>query len=366
MSRRTERATRAVVLCGTYHQLVMAQAVARLIRPRYPEVRVLWHGDRPLDTLDRLVLAGGIEPDDCAGFRRLKPWLPGGIDELRPARACIRRVLGKTPPRTTDIYAGNDNQIFFRLVLQETRARWRNVVLYEEGLGLYIGTRRYLEKALVNLRLLRRPSLQLRFRDYSRNRSIRRVACNHPWLLQRTDVDVLPTADAYRCVASTLAGHGGNENGGNGNGGPVEWLYVSGNFSEAGHVTLAEELGMVAGVRKALARRFRPSSIRIKFHPLDSPEKRERIRAMGYEPLEQDEPLELDCLRRPYGNIVSFRSSALLNLALFDQPATRFWVIRSDRGGFRALYPRRVARVFEALVKRDDRFTFFDPAAPEE
>ncbi|HET8650023.1 MAG TPA: hypothetical protein VFL95_08285, partial [Gemmatimonadales bacterium] len=106
-------------------------------------------------------------------------------------------------------------------------------------------------------------------------------------------------------------------------------------------------------------------SLQIKFHPLDSQPKRQRILDLGYVECAVPGPFEMDCLRRRYGHIFSFRSSVLLNLALILPPeSSHVWVLRGDGPGARRLSRGPLAELTERLVTQQPNFRYFDLDAP--
>ena len=69
----TGPARRGVLLAATYHQLVMAQALARMLHAELGELAIVWTGGRPLEALRHLILPHGdtVRFADCHGHRRL-------------------------------------------------------------------------------------------------------------------------------------------------------------------------------------------------------------------------------------------------------------------------------------------------------
>lgn len=349
---------RALVLCATYHQLVMGQAVARLIWDRYGEILVIWYGDRPLDGMSELLVEGGdgVRFADCRGYRRLKLWTPEGRRQLGQVREALRRALGPEPV-SRDVFTGSDNALFFQVALDVCGADWRDAVLYEEGVGFYAGSRKLLEKTVQSCRMAAH-GLRYRvfWRDFSDNRRLRRFACNHPRFLRRTDAEVLDTGESYRAVLSRIAARS------SGGGPAVDRVYLSGNFSEARHVSGEEELRLLADLRREIGARLGPGEIHVKFHPLDGEEKRRRILDLGFTDFGMDGPFELCALLRTCRNVFSFRSSSVLNLSLLGLPETRCWLLRGPSGPARRLYSPRVRKLFEGLVRRHESLAWFDLA----
>lgn len=346
----------ALVLCTTYHQLVMGQAIHCLVRSDYDSFRLVWHGDRPLLHLGPLLTpAVQGEVMDCAGFRRIKPWRKESDAVLARATALLEEILAGFPEGTLDLFTGNDNQGFFQVARRVARLPWDRVVLFEEGIGFYLGSRKFLEKTAINLTLLARPQYRLRYRDFSRNRSIRRFACNHPALLDRRGVQILDTGPAYGTVLRELSGRPGAP------AGRPRALYVSGNFSEAGHLSAAAECAMVEHLVGAIRLHAGTERVHVKFHPLDSPAKRARLLGLGLVDIGKDEPLEIECLRRPPDRLYSFRSSVLLNLALLRDVQSRLWIVRGRGPGYDRLNAPGTAPLFDHLVGTDPRFGYFDP-----
>ncbi|RPH57925.1 hypothetical protein EHM82_00160 [bacterium] len=350
---------RALILCATYHQLVVGQAVARLVRDRYGEVLVVWYGDRPLDGM-RELLAGagdGIRFADCHGHRRLKLWTAEGRRRLGGAREDLRRALGSRPA-SWDVFTGNDNALFFQVALDVCGAGWKDAVLYEEGVGFYAGSRKLLEKSLQSCRMAA-AGLPYRvfWRDFSDNRRFRRLACNHPGLVRRKDVEILDTGESYRHVLSRIAAGSGPRGET-----AVDRVYLSGNFSEARHVSREEEMRLLAALRREVETRFGPGEIHVKFHPLDGEEKRRAILDMGFTDFGMDGPFELCALLRTCRNVFSFRSSSVLNLTLLELPETRCWLLRGESGPARKLYSPRIRELFEDLVRRREGLAWLDLA----
>lgn len=349
---------RAVLLAATYHQLVMAQAIVRLVRSDYDDVVIVWFGSRPAAGLRHLLLDGtdDVRVVDCHGHRRLggKVWR-GGRSALGAALADYERAVGPRAARTT-LFAGNDGDLFTQLVRRVSGVPWNDVVLFEEGIGFYVGTarRRIPERAVVNALLFARGvPLSLPLRDFSLNPRIRRLACNHPGLVRRRDVTVLDTAPAYVDVLAELAPRAGGPGGRQ-----VESLYVSGNFSEAGHMTREEELRLLERVRAVAARVAGVERVHVKFHPLDGEGKRERMLKLGFEELPLDAPIELGCLRDQYRHVFSFRSSTVLNVSLLHMPDTKFWLFRGRTGEARALRRPSIDQLFGELVRRHENLGF--------
>lgn len=356
----TEPLRRGVLLAATYHQLVMTQALARLLHAEFAELSIVWAGGRPLEALRHLILpqGGTVRIADCHGHRRLagRAWREGpGV--LRSAEAAYRAALGGNVAASV-LFSGNDSELFTQVALRASGLGWSDLVLYEEGIGFYVGTspRRLPERAAVNLLLaVRRVPFALPLRDFSLNRRIRRLACNHPELLRRRNVTLIDTADAYvgalRELAPAAGGPGGRT---------FDALYVSGNFSEAGHMSESDELRLLARVHATAMRTAGASCVHVKFHPLDSFPKRRRMLDLGFVELPLDAPIELGCLRDRYRHVFSFRSSTVLNVSLLDIPDTRFWLFRSRSDGARALRRRSIDRLFADLVGRHGNLGFLD------
>lgn len=349
----------------------MGQAAARrLAEAGARDLRLLWYGNRPLEDFSELLVERRAVARfvDCHGYRRLKTWKKGGAAGFREAVERVRREV--EPERgPVDVWTGNDNEMFFRAAMEACGAGWDRVTLFEEGVGFYAGSGRPLEKAAVALLALLRGGRRgsrhrLFWRDFSANRRIRRLACNHPGLLAgavgRRGAEVLDTGEAYRAVLGEIAAAVARREG-PGARPPVERLYVSGNFHEAGHLGFEEELRMVAALREGVERELGAGELHVKFHPLDGEPKRRRIVEMGLRPLGGDGPLEIDCLLRRHRHLFSYRSSAVLNLSLLDLPELRLWLVRGRLG--RKLDRRRVRRVFDRLAAGDPRVRSFDPGA---
>lgn len=356
----TGPARRGVLLAATYHQLVMAQALARMLHAELGELAIVWTGGRPLEALRHLILPHGdtVRFADCHGHRRLagRVWREGPA-VARSAEAAYRSALGGNPAAAA-VFSGNDSELFTQVALRASGLDWSGLVLYEEGIGFYVGTspRRLPERAAVNLLLAaRRVPFAIPLRDFSLNPRIRRLACNHPELVRRSDVTTLNTADAYVAALRELAPLAGGPGGRT-----LDALYVSGNFSEAGHMSEPDELRLLARVHATAMRTAGASCVHVKFHPLDSSAKRRRMLDLGFVELALDAPIELGCLADHYRHVFSFRSSTVLNVSLLEIPDTRFWLFRSRSDGARALRRRSIDRLFRTLVGRHGNLAFLD------
>lgn len=356
---------RAVVLCSTHHQLVMGQAVLSLVGADYSEAVIVWFGQDELARLRALQVDLGdhVRHVECRTEGRLerRVWREGrGI--LPPILRAARAAIGPAGV-PTDVFAGADNALFVRLVMELYQVPWNRVVLYEEGLGVYVGSAQWVQKTATNLLLAARGTRHRLFlRDFSRNPRIRRVACNHPYLISRADLQVIDTAAAYRTVLSRIAAK--IRAGGPAPRRPIECLYLSGSFSEARHMSLRSELAMLDDLRRAIIEQLAPTRLYVKFHHFDSPAKRDRIRQLGFDEVEIEHPIEIDCLLRPYGHLVSFRSSAMLNLPLLQLGDTRLWLARDLDRQARRLYRPAIARVFDAMVARYRDLAYFGATGP--
>lgn len=359
------RSETALFLASTYNHLLMCQALARRLAGRYSDARIVWFGDRPLSELAEVRVAPSYHAAwaDVSGLGRLKLWQAGARVAHREAVRRLRQALDPWPQTPADLFVGNESHLFVQVAMREVGATWADVVLYEEGVGFYAGSERFGERLLVNalLRLRGFPYREFH-RNFSRNRRITRLACNHPALVERPDAEILDTRTAYRNVVEEAARRVRSQRGGEG--APVECLYVSGNLSGARNMTLAEELSMLGDIHRALTERC-ATPVHVKFHPRDPAEKREAMRRIGFRELSWDGPFEVEYLARPYRLVLSVRSSVMLNASVLSPswPA-RLWLIRGDRPPLDRIYARpEVARVFDRMVAEHEGAEYFDPYA---
>lgn len=356
---------RAVITAATGHQLLMAQAVASVTADQYRDILILWYGAGPLDGLRSLIVErrDGLVYADCRDLRRCKLWRSGGRALRDRVRHRLWGVLGPRSVGSTDVYIGNDGALFNQLTREACGADWDHTVLYEEGVGLYYGSRKYLEKTLTNLLLVARGMpYRMPWRDFSRNRRLRRIACNHPSLLARTDVEVRDLGSAYLAILRRAAAAADGVRAAIRAAVPA--VYISGSYSEARHMSQEVELELLARVFGAVTDAG-ARELQIKFHPLDSEAKRRRILDLGFVECPVAGPFEMDCLRRRYGHIFSFRSSVLLNLALVLPPeSSHVWVLRGDGAAARRLSRGPLAELTDRLVHQHPNFRYFDLDAP--
>lgn len=345
----------ALAVCSTTHQLVMAQALARVLGQA--PLRIAWIGNRPLAEHAGLLAPGAPPVEDLHGFKRVKLWTRGGREGLAEAAARLDRLAGAAGPPET-LWIANDNSLFNRAALDAFGLCWDDVGLYEEGVGLYAGSRRYAEKSWANLRMALAGvpvRYRLFWRDFAHDRRIRRFACNHPDLLPRRGVEVVDLGKAYKSVLLDLAAAARSRGvAGAREGGGVDAVYISSTLSESGHVSFEEEARVLAELLGAIRRRLGIERVHVAFHPLDAERKRRVAEEIGFVPVARDVPgpFELQCLLREYRNVVSFRSSVLMNLPLLDLPGTRTWMLHGHGRTLRRLEPARIRTLFDQLMRR--------------